>query len=218
MVSAQWLTPAAVMHPNPNPLPPTQPTTHPVVDATGGKDHRVQIQVRDVDVDVVDDAYASDVDSDASTARPLVLSSSSDHDPDHDLHNTATLLESDSGKLLLASGKLVEAEARAEGRVSLKSYWTYIKAAGLWAWVMTFVLLVLIRVINVGNQVCFPLLSLRNGVLLTLLLFTSSFCRNGAGRMKITHLSSGHQRRRPSSPLPTFSPAFPLHKRTWYPG
>jgi ABC-type methionine transport system ATPase subunit len=50
-------------------------------------------------------------------------------------------------------GKLIEAEARAEGRVSWRTYLTYIRAAGLLSWILTILLMVLIRVINVGNQV-----------------------------------------------------------------
>ncbi|KAJ3895149.1 pleiotropic drug resistance ABC transporter [Lentinula edodes] len=50
-------------------------------------------------------------------------------------------------------GKLVEAEARAEGRVSLKTYLTYIRAAGIMSWVFTLLLMLAIRAINIGNQV-----------------------------------------------------------------
>jgi ABC-type multidrug transport system ATPase subunit len=56
-------------------------------------------------------------------------------------------------KRQLSDGKLIEVEARAEGRVSLRSYVTYIRAAGLPAWSLTIVLLLFIRAINVGNQV-----------------------------------------------------------------
>ena len=51
------------------------------------------------------------------------------------------------------NGKLVEAEGRAEGRVSMQSYVTYITAGGIVAWICTLVIQTLIRVINVGNQV-----------------------------------------------------------------
>ncbi|KAJ2929240.1 hypothetical protein H1R20_g7856, partial [Candolleomyces eurysporus] len=51
------------------------------------------------------------------------------------------------------NGKLVEAEHRAEGRVSLRTYLTYIRAAGVSCWIVTFLLLVIIRVINIVNQV-----------------------------------------------------------------
>lgn len=50
-------------------------------------------------------------------------------------------------------GKLIEAEARAEGRVSTRTYWTYIRAAGLSSWFLTVVLMILIRLITIGNQV-----------------------------------------------------------------
>jgi len=50
-------------------------------------------------------------------------------------------------------GKVVEVEARAEGRVPFKTYWIYIKAAGLMSWALTLVLMLMIRMINIGNQV-----------------------------------------------------------------
>jgi len=55
-------------------------------------------------------------------------------------------------------GKLVEAEARAEGRVPFRTYWVYIKAAGLMSWALTLVLMLVIRMINIGNQVRLQLL------------------------------------------------------------
>lgn len=54
-------------------------------------------------------------------------------------------------------GKLVEVEARAEGRVALRSYATYIRAAGTFSWILTLAVIVLIRAINVFNQVSRPL-------------------------------------------------------------
>lgn len=51
-------------------------------------------------------------------------------------------------------GKLVEAEKRAEGRVSYRTYLTYIRAAGVWTWMVTVFLMVFIRLITVANQVC----------------------------------------------------------------
>lgn len=50
-------------------------------------------------------------------------------------------------------GKLVQAEARAEGRVSMHSYATYIRAAGVVCSVFTIWLLIQIRLINIGVQV-----------------------------------------------------------------
>jgi hypothetical protein len=50
-------------------------------------------------------------------------------------------------------GKLIELEARAEGRVSWRTYLTYIRAAGIISWIFTILLMLLIRVINIGNQV-----------------------------------------------------------------
>lgn len=48
--------------------------------------------------------------------------------------------------------KLIEAEARAEGRVSWLTYVTYVRAAGIFSWVLTVCLMLLIRAINIGNQ------------------------------------------------------------------
>ena len=53
----------------------------------------------------------------------------------------------------LSDGKLIELEARAEGRVSVRSYVTYIRAVGLPAWILTIVLLLVIRAIDIGEQV-----------------------------------------------------------------
>jgi ABC transporter transmembrane region len=51
------------------------------------------------------------------------------------------------------NGKLIDAESRAEGRILLRTYITYIRAAGIFSWVLTCMLMVLIRFINIGNQV-----------------------------------------------------------------
>lgn len=40
------------------------------------------------------------------------------------------------------AGKLVDAEARAEGRVSFRTYLLYVKSAGWFSWALTFLLLV----------------------------------------------------------------------------
>ncbi|CDO75190.1 hypothetical protein BN946_scf184866.g31 [Trametes cinnabarina] len=50
------------------------------------------------------------------------------------------------------SGKLIDEEARAEGRVSFRTYITYIRAAGIISWILTLALMILIRFINVGFQ------------------------------------------------------------------
>ena len=70
--------------------------------------------------------------------------------------NDADILTDDTGqpqKRQLTDGKLIEVEARAEGRVSVRSYVTYIRAAGLPAWFFTIVLLLVIRAINLCDQV-----------------------------------------------------------------
>ncbi|GLB35831.1 putative ABC transporter transmembrane region [Lyophyllum shimeji] len=51
------------------------------------------------------------------------------------------------------NGKLIEAEARAEGRVSVHTYLTYVRAAGILPWILTIALMLLIRFINIANQV-----------------------------------------------------------------
>ncbi|KAJ3988444.1 P-loop containing nucleoside triphosphate hydrolase protein [Lentinula detonsa] len=74
--------------------------------------------------------------------------------------NEADALQGSSGspqrhstKSSINSGKLIGVEARAEGRVSLKTYLTYIKAAGVMSWILTLLLMLAIRAINIGNQV-----------------------------------------------------------------
>ncbi|KAG6813216.1 hypothetical protein H0H92_013103 [Tricholoma furcatifolium] len=52
-----------------------------------------------------------------------------------------------------SNGKLIEVEGRAEGRVPLSTYWTYVRAAGILPWLVTVGLMLLIRFINIGNQV-----------------------------------------------------------------
>ncbi|KAG6837333.1 hypothetical protein H0H93_011428 [Arthromyces matolae] len=51
------------------------------------------------------------------------------------------------------TGKLIEVEARAEGRVPWSTYLTYIRAAGVLPWVLTFAFMLFIRFINIANQV-----------------------------------------------------------------
>ena len=51
------------------------------------------------------------------------------------------------------AGKLVEEEHRAEGRVSLQTYLTYVRAAGWITWLFTFSLMVFMRLINIVNDV-----------------------------------------------------------------
>ena len=73
---------------------------------------------------------------------------------DQKISNEADILpDSTLQKRQLSDGKLIEVEARAEGRVSVRSYVTYIRAAGLPAWILTIVLMLVIRAISIGNQV-----------------------------------------------------------------
>ena len=82
---------------------------------------------------------------------------SSDPQPlDQKTFNEEGILPDGTGqpqKSQLSDGKLIEAESRAEGRVSVRSYVTYIRAAGLPTWFFTIVLLLVIRAINLGDQV-----------------------------------------------------------------
>ena len=52
-----------------------------------------------------------------------------------------------------SNGKLVDAEARAEGRVALSTYLTYIRATGTWSWVLMLSFMLCYRGIDIGNQV-----------------------------------------------------------------
>lgn len=68
-----------------------------------------------------------------------------------DLPNISDHVEVDNTEP--AKGKLVEVEARAEGRISFRTYATYIRASGFFTWFATLFLMILIRLINVSNQV-----------------------------------------------------------------
>lgn len=71
------------------------------------------------------------------------------HTPKNEADDVPTKKRSTSQMI----GKVVEVEARAEGRVPFRTYWVYIKAAGLRSWALTLVLMLMIRMINIGNQV-----------------------------------------------------------------
>lgn len=68
-------------------------------------------------------------------------------------NGTATSAYSPDPEPDLAEGKLIEAEVRAEGRVSVRTYLTYIYAAGVWCWIMSLIIMLIIRLIGIGNQV-----------------------------------------------------------------
>lgn len=102
--------------------------------------------------DLVPEAYkpAHEFPSISSKATPT-----QDNEPDvlagtpPELEVTSTRLNKEQNK----KGTLVEAEKRAKGRVSYGTYWTYIRAAGIWTWMVTVFLMILIRLITVANQV-----------------------------------------------------------------
>ncbi|KAK2461428.1 hypothetical protein APHAL10511_005891 [Amanita phalloides] len=50
-------------------------------------------------------------------------------------------------------GTLIEEETRPEGSISWRAYYTYIRAAGMFCWFLSFVLLVLVRCISIADQV-----------------------------------------------------------------
>lgn len=77
----------------------------------------------------------------------------------------------------VSSGKLVEAEHRAEGRVSLMTYITYIRAAGWFSWLLTLSLMLLIRAIAIASDVRSH--SLQLGSRFNLDLLFSFFLLNG---------------------------------------
>jgi hypothetical protein len=66
---------------------------------------------------------------------------------------TATPAYSEGSESTSVGIKLIEDEARAEGSVSMRVYLTYIRAAGIICWILTLVLMLLIRLINIGDQV-----------------------------------------------------------------
>jgi ABC transporter transmembrane region len=93
------------------------------------------------DVDEESPSNETAIDSPVSTATPV---NEADLIPASDEH----IRKSRSLK-----GKLVEAEARAEGRVRLSTYLTYLRASGWFTWVLTLLLMLFIRAITIGNQV-----------------------------------------------------------------
>lgn len=92
------------------------------------------------------------VEAEDTTEEDQTESSSSDTHVENEADLSATVPKPDT-KPQEISGKLVDDEFRAEGRVSLRTYWTYIRAAGIISWILTFALMVLIRCINVAFQV-----------------------------------------------------------------
>jgi ABC-type methionine transport system ATPase subunit len=83
----------------------------------------------------------------------------------------------------LVTGKLIEAEAVAEGQVSLRTYFTYFKAGGVGLWVLIIAIQMAIRSINVVYQVRSPnrssfILCLTSGQI-------RSFWRDGAKHTKM---------------------------------
>ena len=81
----------------------------------------------------------------------------------------------------VSNGKLIDAEARAEGRVSLHSYLTYIRAAGYVSWILSTWLLIQLRLINIAVQVRGVLAGMVN---IFLTPETSSIWPNGVKHMR----------------------------------
>ncbi|EJD03803.1 P-loop containing nucleoside triphosphate hydrolase protein [Fomitiporia mediterranea MF3/22] len=93
-----------------------------------------------------------------------VLDTEDDTTSDKDEYSDETIVEQeneadevdaaacDKSQKSLIKGKLVEAEYRAEGRVSLVTYMSYVRAAGWISWTLTLSLMILIRLIQVVND------------------------------------------------------------------
>ena len=69
------------------------------------------------------------------------------------VNNEADLETDIKPAVKLGDGKLVEKEARPEGRISWRAYYMYIRAAGIICWILSLVLMLLLRGINILNQV-----------------------------------------------------------------
>lgn len=65
-----------------------------------------------------------------------------DRPPLNSTAETATSVTAEDTNMDADAGKLVDAEARAEGRVSFRTYLLYVKSAGWFSWALTFLLLV----------------------------------------------------------------------------
>ncbi|KAF4573251.1 hypothetical protein EYR36_007762 [Pleurotus pulmonarius] len=76
------------------------------------------------------------------------LSEVPDNEADQTQEKTASAKRLNSN-----SGKLVQEEVRAEGRVNPSTYWFYIRAAGIYCWILTILLMGVQRVVDIGNQV-----------------------------------------------------------------
>lgn len=116
--------------------------------------------------------------------------SSQEHGDTHPKQNEADALGiNDTPKMRRqpTDGKLIEAETRAEGRVSTQTYMTYIRAAGLLPWFITIVLLLLIRFINIGNQVCSVFYSLSTLDSRSSPVFSSAVGRSISGWFTCSH-------------------------------
>lgn len=112
--------------------------------------HGVKTELAEQDVleDIVQAEDQPNTDDDSPTLHAPDIGSA-------DLSNSGTVTpvypsDSETGS---EDGKLIEAEARAEGRVSLRTYLTYIYAAGIICWILTILVMLFIRFINIGNQV-----------------------------------------------------------------
>ena len=94
-------------------------------------------------------------------------------------------LQEGTAKPSVADGKLIAAEARAEGRVSWRTYATYIRAAGISSWFLTVFLQLLIRFVTIGNQVSRLFVSRLVASNVVRCVFRSSSLPSGAKRTSI---------------------------------
>lgn len=122
-----------------------------IVELGGGKvlHHGAKTELAEQDIleDIIQAEDQPGTDDDCPTLRMPDIGSA-------DLSSgTATPFYSSDSEADPVDGKLIEAEARAEGRVSLRTYLTYIYAAGIVCWILTIMIMLFIRFINIGNQV-----------------------------------------------------------------
>lgn len=124
---------------------------------------------------------------------------------DKGVSGTVTPAYSEGSESTTVGIKLIEEEARAEGRVSMRVYLTYIHAAGVICWILTLLIMFLIRLINIGNQVSVFFLMLAS--VLQHLDFSQLFLAKWGEAYEIDDMLSGFFFLRPVQNL--FSLSFP---------
>ena len=103
--------------------------------------------------DLLRSGHLARVDEDKPVIKPVVESPISATIPLNEANLISTGGKPSSEMSKSPKGKLVEEEARAEGRVQISTYLTYLRASGWFTWVLTLLLMLSIRCITIGNQV-----------------------------------------------------------------